>query len=276
MMPRRSLRTLHCLPLVAAMAIMAACSSTPSGIIPPDKMARVIADLNTAESVVEQHRTDYPTDSAKRLLRQSIFARYGYTSEDVDTSLKWYGYHTDRYVEVYDKVITILEDEIADAEASAGAGRTSTTGGNARFVVSGDSVNVWPDASWRRFSATMPSDITPFVLNSDQHWERGDLYELSSRMTSAPGTTEMVIVAEYQNGNKEYNRIRSAGDGWKRTSLALDPEQSATALHGYIRYIPSGNEQAFADSISLIRRRSDDVRPGQRSSQLYLSNRYGR
>lgn len=263
------------LPAIVLTAIVAACSSTPSGVIPPDKMARILADIHTAESVVEQKKAEYD-DSMKRVLRQSIFARYGYRSEQVDSSLRWYGYNTDKYVDVYDRVIHILEDEIAEAQTSAGAQRLSSSGGNNRYIIDGDSVNVWPDATWRRFSRTMPSDLSPFALNADQHWERGDYYELSSRMTSAPGSTELIITAEYQNGSKEYNRLQSTGDGWKRLRLALDPTQSAVSIYGYIRYIPAGTEQAFADSISLIRQRSNHVPAGQRDNQLHLSNKYGR
>ncbi len=266
----------HTLPIAALlMAAIAACSPTPRGVIPPDKMARLLADIHVAESIVEQKRAEYD-DSAKRILRQSIFARYGYKSEQVDSSLKWYGYNTDKYVDVYERVINILEDEIAEAQTSAGAQRTTSSAGANRYIVDGDSVDVWLDATWRRFSRTMPSDLTQFALNADQHWERGDLYELSSRMTAAPGSTELVISAEYQDGSKEYNRLQSTGDGWKRLQLALNPELSAVSVFGYIRYIPAGGEQALADSISLVRRRSDDVRPGQRADQLSLSNRYGR
>lgn len=263
----------------AASAIILSCSSTPSGIIPKEKMARLMADIYTAESVIDQDRQHFSTDSAKKVLKQSIFARHKVTAEQVDTSLKWYGYNMEKYVEVHDRTIELLEQEIAEAKSTAGAGRSSEVapGMSPRYVVDGDSVDVWPDASWRRFSRRSPSDLTSFTLMTDQHWEKGDIYEFSSRFTSAPGKSELTIVAEYQDGSKEYSTLRRNGDGWRRVRLALDPAKTAHSVYGTLIYYPAGDEEAFADSISLVRTRfSDSQSRSARNTMKKLSNLYGR
>lgn len=263
------------IPIISLAAIAVSCSDTPKEVIGQEKLAHILADIHTGESVVEQHKRQYSTDSLKRVLKQSILLSHDVTSEQLDTSLKWYGYHTDRYIELYDRVIEILEEEIDEAQSSAGTSRPNGIS-STRFAIDGDSVDVWTDAKWRYFSRTAPSDIMFFALTSDQHWERGDIYELSARMTSAPGITEMNLVTEYQNGSKEYTTLHSPASGWKRLRLALDPERPATSVYGTLRYIPSGDERALADSITLVRRRVDSSAAAIRAGQKQLSNRYGR
>lgn len=271
-------RLLHIASLLVALFVLWACSSTPSGVLSKEKMARLMADLYIAETVVEQNRASYPSDSVKKLLKQSVFKRHKVTAEQVDTSLRWYGYNMEKYVEVHDRIIEILEKEITRAQATAGSKRTSENGilANTRYVVDGDSVDVWPDVHWRRFSRLSPSDIMSFVLTTDQHWERGDIYDLSARLTSAPGNTELTIVAEYQDGSKDYSTLRQGGDGWKRVSLALNPDKTASTVYGTILYNPADKEEAFADSISLVRTRNGSRSASLRANQKHLSNRYGR
>lgn len=271
-------RLLYIATLLIGVCILWACSSTPSGVLSKEKMARLLADLYIAETVVEQNRSYYSDDSVKKLLKQSVLKRHKVTSEQVDTSLRWYGYNMEKYVEIHERVIEILEKEITTAQATAGSNRTSENGvlANTRYVVDGDSVDVWPDVHWRRFSRLSPSDIMSFVLTTDQHWERGDIYDLSARLTSAPGATELTIVAEYQDGSKDYSTVRQGGDGWKRTSLALNPDKTASTVYGTILYNPAGKEEAFIDSISLVRTRNGSRHSGITARQKHLSNRYGR
>lgn len=262
-------------------ATLAACSSTPGGVIPPERMARLMADIHTGESVVDQHSSAYRTDSAKAVLRQSICAAHGYTVAELDSSLRWYGYHTEDYVKLYDRVIVILEDEIAQAQADAGSkarGQASSSAfgfSTASQGMDGDSVNVWSDVTSQRFSTISSAETMPFELKADRFWERGDIYTLSWRTTSAPGTSELTIVAEYQDGTRDYATAASTGDGWKRVRLVLDPTRAAHAVYGTLTYRPKGFEVAFADSISLLRERTDDITthhpaPGQlRQSSTY-------
>ncbi len=54
-------------------------------MIPDDEMAELMADIHTAESVVDTERRVFATDSMRRLLKQSVLARYGYTMADFDS-----------------------------------------------------------------------------------------------------------------------------------------------------------------------------------------------
>ena len=60
-MKRNNLRWL---PLLAAVGIaVTACDSTPDYVIPPKKMAQLMADVHVGEAVVENNSREYGNDS---------------------------------------------------------------------------------------------------------------------------------------------------------------------------------------------------------------------
>ena len=95
---------------------LAACKKMPSDVIRPDKMSRILADLHTAGAVVEINSVSWQSDSSRRALRQAVYDRYDVSSEQVDSSLMWYGHNLKDYVEVYEKTLAILDERIAEAE----------------------------------------------------------------------------------------------------------------------------------------------------------------
>ncbi|MCH5318595.1 MAG: DUF4296 domain-containing protein [Paramuribaculum sp.] len=253
--------------------IVTACTK-PRGVLSTDKMAHVLADIHIAESVTEQERNAFKSDSMKQVLKQSILMRNGVTSEQFDSSLSWYGYNLEKYIEVYDKVIEILEKDMEKVQASAGSATEVTA--SQRFLVEGDSVDVWPDIRYRRFSSNLPTDMITFSLTSDQNWEKGDVYKLSARMAGSMASTELTLVTEYREGGEEYQSSVSNNDGWHHVTLALDPERTASNVYGILRYdAPQGNT-ALMDSISLYRIRKSPRAEELRRQQKKLSGKYGR
>lgn len=254
--------------------VVVSCSGRPRKVLSTDKMARVLADIHIAESIIEQDRRNFSSDSAKKALKQSVLIHNNVTSEQFDSSLSWYGYNMDKYVEVYDKVIAYIEDDITKTQALAGS--SGDVSASQRYLVEGDSVDVWPDIRFRIFSSAMPTDMITFSLNSDQNWEKGDIYNLSARMTDAKGPVELTLVSEYQDGYKDYNSSVVPGDGWHKVVLALDPDKTATNIYGILRYDAKAGEEAFMDSISLIRSRTNVGAAVLRERQKTLSGQYGR
>ena len=91
---------------VAVVALLViSCSSVPGYVIPPKKMAELLADIHIGESVVDLNRADYRTDSTKAIMLQSVLAHHGVTKQELDTSFDWYGHNISYYMEVYDKTI---------------------------------------------------------------------------------------------------------------------------------------------------------------------------
>lgn len=248
--------------LLAGISVIAGgCSSTPDGVLDKEDMATLLADIYVGESVVDNDSRTYRSDSLKRALRQSIYARNGFTVEEVDSSLKWYGRHMDKYTEVYDRTIEILEKRLEKANIAVDNQTTAPTA----VALDGDSVDVWPTSRYFRIASNLPSDIIAFSLSSDRYWERGDVYSLRSKIIGGRLPAIIRLAADYYDGTTDYVSSTSAGEGWKELTLVLDSAKVASSVYGTITYPIYGSTSidgpaipVLIDSISLYRSRWDD------------------
>lgn len=238
---------------IIAVVLLAACGKTPSGIIKPDDMALLMADIHTGEAVAD-NSDGYRSDSLRRLLKQSILEKHGVTSEKFDTSLYWYGQHVDIYMEVNEKTIKILEDRLAEAEK---LGATEATVRAA--YTDADSAVVWSSPSALRFSPTSPMFTSTFSLRSDRGWERGDAYTLSMRPVKATVPISAVIVVNYDDGSTEYvdATYRPESEGRQQLTLYLDSARVARSVYGALTVPRMESGVTYVDSISLLRTRTN-------------------
>lgn len=239
--------------MFAAAFLVVSCSNRPDGVLDKEAMARLLVDIHKGESVVEVNPRMFPTDSAKRAFKQSIYAKHGVSSADADSSFAWYGYHMEKYMEVYERVEELLGDELARANEIAGA----SDGGmlEMNIALDGDSVDVWPGIKYRRLSRTMPSDFITFNLSTDRYWEHGDVYSLRFKTLDTRGDMQVDVSVNYSDGTHEYLSRRLIGEGWHDVKFALDSARSATKISGAMYYRPQPGEVAYVDSLSLIRTR---------------------
>lgn len=257
--------------IILAAAMFTACSGRPGKVLGKEDMAQLMADINLAESVVENNQKNFPNDSTKQAFLQSIYAKHEVTSEEVDSSLSWYGYHIEKYLEVYDRTIEILEDRLTKQEELAGAsvdGVQEITG-----EMEGDSVDVWPGIRFRRFSASMPSDNITFNLSNDRNWESGDVYTLRSKIMDNRGPLRYTIAVDYSDGKREYLSKSLSGDGWHEMRFVLDSAKIAQRVYGTITYESLRGEIVYIDSISLFRTRWGGHYRDQRNEIQSFENR---
>ena len=154
-MQNNKMRTCLCILCVTAAALLSSCSKTPKGVIPEKDMAVLLADMAEGDAVVELNRSDYGSDESRKALKQSILIKNGYTQADFDKSLMWYGHNLDIYGDVYDDVVSILEDRQRDArnEAKKVGERlvrlaTALTCGSSRTLCSSTGVSAAVWCSW--------------------------------------------------------------------------------------------------------------------------------
>lgn len=260
-----SLRRLTYISAIASAAcIIAACGRTPSDVIDPDDMAQVMADMYIAESVVDMNRHLYVSDSSRRMLKQSVLAKHGYTSDDFDTSMVWYGHHYSEYIDVYDNTIKILE------ERSAQAG-SALIEANASFY--GDSVDVWSGSSFLRINKRLPSKYVKFEIDCDENSEPGDIYTWRVKLVDdLARTVRWFMLANYSDSTSEYLNSSTSSMGWNEMSLFTDSTRTLNDLSGYFEIVLDREmdmnkiNDVWIDSISLVRKR---VNPA-----IYETNRY--
>lgn len=249
---------------------MAACTGVPDDVIQKEEMALLLADVHTGEAVVEANPSKFTGDSVKRAFKQSIFAEHGVTSDQVDHSLRWYGNHMDKYVEVYDRVIEILDSRMQAAEQQSGVAGTQQNSYGQMLALEGDSVDVWNQVRFRPFGHGVPSDQLAFIFNYDPNWERGDVYTLRSKLIGNSRQGHFTVSVDYSDGSSEQFSQTMIGEGWHDISFALDSTRSAREIYGTISYDAAPKEKAYIDSITFTRTRWNAGRKALRKAMKHM------
>lgn len=241
------------------------CKRVPTYVIQPDEMSELLADIHIGEGVVEQNPGEYRNDSIKRLLKQSIYERHGVTAEQVDTSMMWYGKELKIYQGIYDKTIEILEERLAEAQASE-------TG--AVMALAGDSVDVWNLGRHLSLHSGSPTEFLTFSLLKDDNWEPGDTYSWRFKTINNTGPLPMRLMVDYDDGATEVITGNSMEDGWHSVQLFSDSLRTPVRVYGVSRFdIPADNKVLYIDSITLVRSRVNPLLYSNRVRQRIYGNK---
>ncbi len=233
--------------LLISTLLFAACKKVPSHVIQPDDMASLMADIHTAEVVVEMSRSGIFNDSLKQVMRESVYMRHGVNSQEVDSSIAWYGRNIKYYMEVYDKTIEILEHRLIESGNRIAADNA--------LSIAGDSVDVWPNPRFISINDRLPSKLITFSFDRDHNWEKGDNYTWRAKLFNTDGTMEWLIGVEYSNGSVEWISQNQEGDGWRYIAIQTDSLRTPTRLFGYISAINRPGTDMRLDSVELVRKR---------------------
>lgn len=85
------------------------CQLRPSNVLSRSKMVKVTRSVLLVDAYLNNN---YLSDSASRLLYESVFAEYNITREDYDSSLIWYGKNTEKFASVYEEIERNLKEDI--------------------------------------------------------------------------------------------------------------------------------------------------------------------
>ena len=237
--------------LSSALACIAlcACNKVPSEVIQPDEMALLMADVHTGEAVVELNWDQFRSDSAKQVLKESVYAAHGVTAEQVDSSLAWYGRNITYYMDVYDNTISILEKRLIE--------RGNKVAAAAAMSVAGDSVDVWTGPRFMRIYDRLPSKNVLFGYERDRNWERGDIYTWRAKFFNNSDGTIWQIVAEYSDGTIEFIENEVRGEGWKEIELISDSTADLTRVYGFLEPNNTPGTTMALDSMEIVRKRTN-------------------
>lgn len=260
--------TSHLLCAACLCGALSACKDVPEGVIEPDTMAQLLADLNTGEAVVDANRRNYPQESDRAALKEAIYDKYGVSGEEVDSSLAWYGRNIKEYVEVCDKSIEILEHRMIESGNRLAAANA--------LAVSGDSVDIWPYPRYIHVSPRGATKSLTFNFTHDENWDSGDIYTWRAKFVNTSGTTNWGIVTEYADGMTETLNGSFAGEGWQEISFFTDTVQPAARIYGYLTLSGKNAGDAFIDSIGIVRKRFNESLYSQHYRQRKLKNIDGR
>lgn len=240
------------------LCLVAACDKAPRGVIGESTMEDLLVDIELADAYIESHYDQFPNDSSRLVLKQSIFAKYGITPEMYDTSLVWYSRNMDVYVDVYDRVIGRLQ-AMRDSKVGQIDGRVNAAVNTQRrsFASHGDSADLWHGP--RRWILThgMKSGFISFDVEPDKEYYQGDRYELMFLLKPVRSSFRTFMAVDYKDGGTALVSHFSQNDGWNSLVMQSDSTREVRRIYGYLYYNILQGDIAYVDSLTLLRTHCD-------------------
>ena len=288
------LKTVSHISLILLLALpLLSCDRTPHGVMSVSDMGDLIADLQVAEAYIDSHMNDYPNDSAKQVLKQSIFKKHGITSRDYDSSLVWYAHNMEDYIKAHNMALTKLKERhdklekenvknvpsrldpderneplLGDAPRVRGRHPQMAMGRS-----KGDTIDLWQGD--RRYTLTGGArrGVIPFDLLPDAGKQSGDRYQLSYKLTRCNNDFKVSLNVDYTDGTTSQISRSTGNDGWVFIPLQSDSTRQARRVYGYVSYDMQRGSMAIVDSLMLIRTRLDRSRYSQIHGQRELTRK---
>ena len=230
-------------------AFVAACSSTPSGVLSEKKMQSVLIDMELAEAMISSDYQNYKDIEYKKALYQSVFRKHGITEAEYDSSLVWYGRNLDIYMRVYDRAIAEVNQRITNL----GNIKSVTTP-----VVRQDSIDIWPKQNSFLFSPDALFNGITFDIKPEKSYSAGSIFVLgihvfglNENMTFRP---EVRIFAD--QGDTIVSVIsKITQDGYIETVLKTLPTIQVKQVYGsiFMNNADSCYYKVYVDSLNLMK-----------------------
>lgn len=262
--------------LAALLVCLVACDKAPDGIIKESKMEKLLIDLYKAEGYMAQHPEQFPEDSQKEVIKQSVYKKYGITQSDYDSSMVWYAKNIESYNKVYRRVIKQLTDEQSQLTARGSQQVTEADGSPAStrhktYASTGDTANLWTGTNRYMLTPLVGQGFLKFDRTPDPAYRPGDRYQLSLKMLTFSNSFGIFFAVDYSDGSTSFVYRNTSPMGWLSLDLQSDSSRKVNRIYGYLRYDVSRNTVAFLDSIQVLRTHLNASNYGIITTQKFLS-----
>lgn len=237
---------------VVIAGLLTSCDSRPSMVLSKEDTAQLLADIHEAEGMADQNYTLYQTDSMKRVLRQAVYEKHGVDQQQVDSTLAWYGYHMDKFKDVYDRVNEILEKRLSQLQV---ANVESTEEVDPSTAMYSDSLRIWRTNNPLLFSSRFDRQLFTKVVERDHNWKPGDTYLLKYKTVGQFGRVSVNMTATYGDDVNKSVFTTESMEGWHKLYLDTDTANTASTVNIVIQSIPNAMTKGIVsvDSVSLVR-----------------------
>ncbi|MCQ2290546.1 MAG: DUF4296 domain-containing protein [Muribaculaceae bacterium] len=264
--------------IAMAAVLLSGCDKAPDGVIKESDMADFLYDLYRLEAIIDMNPDAFPTDSLKRVAKQSLFKKHGITQADYDSSLVWYATNFEAYSTVHKKVIMRLNEDKKDlaSEMATGPQERKTDNANQQqrkmYEAKGDTADIWNDERSLMLTAGLKRGYFTFDYEPDGEHRKGDRYMLSMKMLSFNNTFGLMLAVEYSDGSVAITNRNASMDSWAELALQTDSTRNVRRIFGYINYnITSSSTITFVDSIALVRTHLDRKLYPNINAQKFIS-----
>ena len=227
------------------------CGRVPGDVIDTKTMEHLLVDIHKAEAYMENNKYLANNKSAQDSVKNIIFTKHNVTAEEFDYSVVWYGANLDKYIEIYDKVITRLQEE----DNTLLALMNNQKDMHISMTRSGDTVNIWNKNSHYIFEGKLNNNLLTFTIPFDDNFKEGDLFKLKFKISSreeGPYNPQAVLAVKEGKNVTTYTKKSIKNNGWD--SIEVQSNATIRRVMGSI-YVPAVPEWKIThiDSISLYR-----------------------
>jgi len=227
--------------LLPAALLIASCSNRPDDVLPPDKLASVLADINTlegyyaVEGVPGQSRSGLDdNDSIKTVLMTGLLAGHGLTREQFDHSLDWYGRHIDQYEDVCDRTLSLLEARRKNITADPSAERRSDS--------------LWPYDISVRMAGNTARDTLAFCVTASSI-KPGDRLAWRFNTTAMQAPLDVTLAVDYSDGSTVVLTRKVSSEGKQCIEFQTDSTLTPRLIYGTIAVLQKAT--MLIDSVDL-------------------------
>ena len=227
--------------------VVIGCDKRPDLVLSEREMTALLVDIHRSEAYLTAGSAIFASDSAKKVLRQSILKKHGVTQAEFDSSLNWYGRNIDEYVKLYANVEKQLDKKLKSAYK-----RAETSGEIASNDLD-DSQNLWHGAPISRISKNEDLHLISFQLRpKEDNIVSGDRFNWQFRKANDRTEVSMFMAVDYDNGTTSYiTRSFSQNTPNCKMTLQTDSTMGIKRIYGYARFYPDNEEVIFIDSIRI-------------------------
>lgn len=247
-----------CFALAVVLSLqLAGCrKEIPAGVIPEDRMAKILYDYHIAKYMGDQ--LPYGERYKKAYYIEDVFASNGITEAEFDSSMVWYSRNTDKIVKIYEQVDKHLDEEIESVRSQLAQHDNKLL--NLR---SGDSTSIWNGRMLYLLSSTHSGALLKFDQNVDTTFHKGDSILWTARLYFAhPYDSCRKAVASltvnYKNDSTATHTAVYAASDTLDIRAVTDSVQELGSLMFSI-YLESsdreGRDKVAVEGMDIVRRR---------------------
>lgn len=263
LMHRISLHKLLAMIVIAAMTLTGCKPQVPSEYIQPDDMADILYDYYVMKSLASQGDN---SEYNRNLYYLGVLKKHSVSEAEFDSSLVYYYSHAERLAKVYETVSKRLQSEATKLGASVGG-----IGQYANLTSTGDTANIWKDATCAMLMPAPPYNRIDFIIRADSTFRRGDSFMLNimANFMFQSGNKDGIMCAKVSYAGSDSTAVYYANvnvSGLARLQIPGNNDADIKEIEGFF-YLGQGGDESytrkilFIDGIQLIRfhRKQEDL-----------------
>ena len=223
--------------LLSAFVAVACTPSVPSDVIQPDEMEDILYDYYISQAMAGQALNQKDASYDRYVYFSAVLQKHGVTEADFDSSLVYYYSNAKRLHGIYSS----LSERIGNEAMGLGAS-VSEFNKYSSLSESGDTANIWQDATSLLLTPYAPSNKFTFSIKADSTYKVGDsfLVNFMSDFIYQAGTKDAV---RYDNDSVSTHVTHIGVSGVSRLRIPANDESKVSNIDGFV-YLNRGSDDS--------------------------------